>query len=47
MKCWACKKDTMEMREDGRYWECSDCGTTENVRGSSDTKTPPLPKDQR
>ncbi len=47
MKCWACKKDTMKMREDGRFWKCSDddCGATENVRGASDTVTPPLPKD--
>ena len=40
MKCWACSKDTMTLREDERNYECSRCGATENIGGGSDTEHP-------
>ena len=38
MKCWSCKAETMELREDKRFYECP-CGATENIGGASDTNT--------
>lgn len=40
LQCWSCKKFTMELREDKRYYECP-CGATENIGGASDTEHPP------
>jgi len=34
MWCWSCKAETMEEREDKRFYECP-CGATENYGGAS------------
>lgn len=33
MKCWSCNQDAMLLREDGKYYECRECGATENTDG--------------